>query len=1362
MEYNEHITRVPRMLFILSLPIILLCCTNTINAQNDYFATSIEYTTENGLGGRFANFTYKDSRGLLWLGTQYGGLHRFDGRDFKIFNEENGLPFNQVMEIYEDKEGWLWLYRSCVSKDKDYCFKALAFFHHITHEVLTFEERFGENPPFIPTDIEAIVSNPANGDICIVTALSTFLWTSKEGFRILPANHIDKRPYIFTILENENMGAFYKNETQSIYYLLNKDGEVLKQELISQEPFHTNEIYIPNSNHRNVIAVGNPEKSGYILNVSAYKVDSSGNLQLYQPHEIVKILKPGVGGHHIFFDEERQAFWDASARGFKVVFLQKKRFKHILLQSKKSWVERIFLLGEEQIFHRRGIYNYKTEQEIQRTPGTYEFQILFPQFNKNQFRAAEQIAISKNGQTFLVKNKKIVGFDNIMPFLPSNSFSTINHYKKIKESYWFCTESGLWHYDIQNDSLKKFDKVNGYENFISCFVQEIIHFEDDKYWVITNEGLFLLSLSKGILAKYSSNQKGQYYIPSDNLYHLAQMQDGTLWLATFKGLLHLSIAANKPVYKEQHYELLTTKDGLPTNICASLFPDKHGFLWTATAKGLVQMNLASKKMKVYTKRDGLELDFFLEHAHYQAPDGEIFFGGLGGIVHFHPDDFANEILETADVPLIIVDFEQYNKSLEKFETKTASILKDRKVILSPDAQLFNIRVALEDYRNAGEQRFAYRINGYQDEWLEDKSNVMNISGLPYGNHQMEIKGRLADGRYSKNVLALEINVLRPFYLQWWFILLSISAIGSLIYFRFRELRKRQIVLEKTVQERTSQIQQDKQIIEEQATELRQLDKVKSRFFANVSHELRTPLTLILSPISSALKRNRLENQDFTLLKLAQQSGQNLLRLVNEILDLSKLEASKLELVEAPTVLYLLLRRTASSFESLAERQNTQFQFDYQAKQELQVLLDADKFQKIVNNLLSNAFKFTSKDGIVHLSLADKGEQILLKVADSGMGIRAEDLPYVFDRFYQSKNPNEAAQGGTGIGLALCKEFSKLFKGKLRVESVVGKGSTFYFEFPKKEILQSLPTDAALELKDIKAPIESSPSNTSENIISPIPVNKPISAKTILLVEDNHSLRDYLQLILKEHYQIITAENGAEALERLTGDGERETGNNRPPTIVNRQPSLIISDVMMPIMDGFQLLEKLKANDDWRHIPVVMLTARAELGDRLKALRIGVDDYITKPFEEEELLTRVSNLIGNLEERANWVKNILPESGDSKPRKDRPILSQEDAAWLADLEIAVQQNMASSGFNVESLSEVLFLSRRQLQRRIKQLTGLSPNQYIQEARLQEARNLLENRIKSSVKSVCAAIGVKDAKHFSGQFKKRFGKVPSEYF
>lgn len=545
----------------------------------------------------------------------------------------------------------------------------------------------------------------------------------------------------------------------------------------------------------------------------------------------------------------------------------------------------------------------------------------------------------------------------------------------------------------------------------------------------------------------------------------------------------------------------------------------------------------------------------------------------------------------------------------------------------------------------------------------------------------------------------------------------------------------------------------KETIEKQSKELQQLDQMKSRFFANVSHELRTPLTLILGPLSKLIKSNTLSNQHFTLLKLMQHSGQDLLKLVNEILDLSKLEAGKLSIQEESVAFYPFFKRLSSVFESYAQKKELELTVEYKAAANLQVKLDKNKFEKIFNNLLSNALKFTPNKGWVTIILEDLQHSLVLKIADSGRGIHPEDLPNIFNRFYQTKQPRDTAEGGTGIGLALVNEYVKLFKGTIQVESQVGKGSQFIFQFPKKELIKTLSSEDALlisalsnEKEVMTSPL---PSPTSEVTVSPSSEIVEIETKTtILYVEDNQSLRDYVQIILGDTYKIIMAENGIKALEYL---GESD-----------QLPALILSDVMMPIMDGFQLLNELKSNVSYHSIPVIMLTARAEMADKLKALRIGVDDYLHKPFVEEELIARIENLLNYTTKRQLF--NVKDSITNLQDDATDPIMNMgiSNQLWLKEQESLLHQYLKDSRFNINFWSAQIAMSERQLQRKLKQLTGLTPKQYLQEFRLNQARQLLENGTHDSVAEIAYALGYATVQTFSRNYKKRFGKLPSDYF
>ncbi|MCP3932226.1 MAG: response regulator, partial [Bacteroidetes bacterium] len=519
------------------------------------------------------------------------------------------------------------------------------------------------------------------------------------------------------------------------------------------------------------------------------------------------------------------------------------------------------------------------------------------------------------------------------------------------------------------------------------------------------------------------------------------------------------------------------------------------------------------------------------------------------------------------------------------------------------------------------------------------------------------------------------------------------------------------------------------------------------FVANVSHELRTPLTLLLAPIDTALKSGQLTNKNFTLLSLAKSNGINLQYLVNDLLDLNKLEKAKLELHEKPVNFYNTLRRIVSGFESYSDVKDLHFEFHYFPDKYLNLQLDTKKFEKIVNNLLSNAFKFTADNGRILLETSETPSEIQIKVQDTGRGIHREDLPNVFNRFYQTKRKDATAEGGTGIGLALSNELAKLMKGKLRVESELNKGSTFYFTFPKKEVIGMLK-EASEKMPDTPG-IHDEQSSLVNEPTTP----QAVKSATILLVEDNKNMRDYIQLILLDKYNIITAENGKEALNLLS----TINNGNGSPSIKNCD--LIISDMMMPEMDGLQLIQHLKNDIRYSAIPSIMLTARAEMKDKLTALRLGVDDYITKPFEQEELFARVENLLHNAGERKKWLSEVEPELEEELI--EDPLLSKEATQWLESIEEQVNKELSQFEFNTQALADQMNISRSQLFRRLKKLTGLTPSQYIKEARLNQARILLENQTYSSVKSVAFSVGIKHLGKFSQYYKERFGKSPSAY-
>jgi len=510
----------------------------------------------------------------------------------------------------------------------------------------------------------------------------------------------------------------------------------------------------------------------------------------------------------------------------------------------------------------------------------------------------------------------------------------------------------------------------------------------------------------------------------------------------------------------------------------------------------------------------------------------------------------------------------------------------------------------------------------------------------------------------------------------------------------------------------------------EADNLRHLDELKSNFFTNLSHELRTPLTLIMGPLENA-KDKASEIVVKKEIDLAHKNASKLHGLVNEIMDLSKLEAGKLEMSNRQLPFIPLLRRIFFSFESLAAMRNIKLSFINNLNDSYLINTDLKRFEKVLNNLISNAIKFSNNNDSIQLNVDKNSENIFFQVVDTGKGIHPDDLPFVFDRFYQTSQSGHL-DGGTGVGLAYANEIVKRFNGQLNVTSTLGKGSTFTCSLPLDNfnVVDSIEDDFIPEV------------NNPLTKINYVPITVDGHKPKILIVEDNSDMQDYLLQIMSPFYSCTVANDGLDALQKLK----------------ERNFDLITSDIMMPRMDGFEFKAAVNQKNSGNTTPFIMLTARSMEEDKLRGLRLGVDDYLTKPFSSDELLTRMNNLLINKQQRDEYLK--------TEDNFDPSSLNAEQTI-LKNAEDFIQQNMDSLDLSVPLLAKDLGYSQRQVTRVLKKLTGLTPVNFILEIRLQKARYLLESKSFLSVDEVRYEIGIESASYFSRKFKERFGKNPSGY-
>lgn len=527
----------------------------------------------------------------------------------------------------------------------------------------------------------------------------------------------------------------------------------------------------------------------------------------------------------------------------------------------------------------------------------------------------------------------------------------------------------------------------------------------------------------------------------------------------------------------------------------------------------------------------------------------------------------------------------------------------------------------------------------------------------------------------------------------------------LVLFAIYQLRKNR--------QHTAQLEEQKRFIEQQRDQLSQLDNLKSNFFANISHELRTPLTLILGPLTDVVQKRKTElpSDISQLLQMAYRNGSKLQELVNEILDLGKLEVGELTVETRPVLLHQLTKRIFYTFESLAIMKSVSVVYEYHLSEQQAYLVDDNKLDKILSNLVINALKFTA-NGEIKLVVEQRAEQVAFVVSDTGVGILPEDLPKVFDRYFQGATNKEG--GGTGIGLSFAQQLAELMGGSLTATSNYSKGSEFTLLLP----LQTTTEKVVLEEPEIPG---------TEDDLLIIPDNLGVDTK-VLVVEDNPEMRQYIKTTLSSQFNVTLAGNGREALNEL----ERARFD------------LILSDFMMPEMDGMELLKTVKQNPDWKNTPFVMLTAKATDKDRLQALNVGLDDYLLKPFNSAELTVRMANLIQNSKERTV-----------EEPEEN------EDQQWLQKVQSLTESRLTDRDFNVAALADDLNMVERQVYRKMKKLTGLTPNKFIQEMRLRQARNYLESGTYKTVKEVAASVGFDTYQYFTKIYVQRFGKKPVDY-
>ena len=913
----------------------------------------------------------------------------------------------------------------------------------------------------------------------------------------------------------------------------------------------------------------------------------------------------------------------------------------------------------------------------------------------------------------------------------TNSLADNRVWKIMEDSrnrLWVGTlAEGLDLFDRENKRFIHY-KTNAVNSIHSTYISDMLEDRHGNIWIGTAYGIDVLENKTGTFTHYLHQEDDPASLSQNNVIDLFEDSRGYIWAGTRDGLNVFDPA-------KKRFTSFRKNNGLPDNIILNILEDNNRNLWISTSSGLVngivQENASGLKMQFigYDESDGLQGKQFNEKAALRTSKGEMIFGGANGFNIFWPKRIS---LEKSVPHLVLTDMQIFNKSVRIGQKYSGQVILPQavsglKLIKLPYNQnVFTFEFANLSYFNASKIKYAYQLEGFHEEWLttDAKNRNATFTNLNPGDYNFKVKIKNEDGSWSAPVSMATIRILPPFWLTpLAYLLYFLGLLAVLIFGRKKIIHRarQRFALEQERQE---------------AQRLHEFDMMKIRFFTNVSHEFRTPLSLIISPVDKMLGATR-DPDARKQFMLIQRNARRLLNLVNQLLDFRKMEEKELKLNETPGQVVEFIREVCLSFSDLAHSRNIDYSFN-EDPEKLYTLFDHEKLERILFNLLSNAFKFTPGGGKVSVKTEvlwrendTSGMTLKIGISDSGIGIEKEKQEKIFERFFQNDIPDSMVNQGSGIGLSITKEFVKLLKGSISVDSLPGKGSTFIVSLPIEPLLEDVPVLDHPE-KEVQ------PEEPEEEVL---PVNEKVlsgTKKTILVIEDNDDFRFYIKSNLQEYFHIEEAENG-------------KMGWNKTLSV---HPDLVLCDISMPEMNGIDLCRKIRADKRTSFIPVIMLTALTGDEQVLRGLKVGANDYLTKPFNVEVLLSKVENILSQQDSfRKTYQKQVQVLSKEVE-------IESADEKFIQQALTIVEENISNPGFSVEEMSRKLFMSRVSMYKKLFSLTGKTPIEFIRTIRLQRAAQLLECS-QMTISEIAYEVGFNNPKHFSKVFKNEFNTLPSAY-
>lgn len=961
---------------------------------------------------------------------------------------------------------------------------------------------------------------------------------------------------------------------------------------------------------------------------------------------------------------------------------------------------------------------------------------------------------------------------NNLPNLSFTNFNTNNTplrsnfvgslcFDKLNNGMWIGTAEGLSFYDQNKDQFTNValptDRLPK-NSLVTMLIDR-----KQRLWVGTHHGLIIIDLYS-----FAKNRKNVhfYYMeykldnPQSKLIEkiccIFEASDGTIWLGSNGyGVYRLEDSKEYP-YKFSNY---TTKNGLCDNTIFGILEDDQHRLWFSTNDGLSCYTPQTGNFANYYQKDGLLSGQFYWNAYCRASDGTLYFGGIDGMIGLngvgvnHSKKHVQKVIFTRLTVLDNDITQGGNNYLEK------SISWANEVHLHERDKSFSLEFSALDYENAGKLKYYYRLKGFDNKWIEcdPKRHYASYTNLKSGDYVFQVKVQNPLNMSDSQITELAITVSPFFYKTWWFFILIIFIAAIIVFYwyqwrisAFKEQRK---ILTEKVKERTLEleekmnvlsnqndllIQQKKQLIE-LSKRIQEITADKISFFTNITHEFRTPISLILGPIDRALKISS-SPEVREQLNLAQRNSKSLLSLVNQLLDFRKVESGRIMITKKQNNLPAFIFNTIIPFEAFAKDRQIEVRCMVRTKDTF-YLYDEEWMRKVLVNLLSNAIKFTPNGGKVNLYvysyLNEKGQsRMYISITDSGVGVLQEDMDKIFDRFYQSRKNVKFqmyGQSGTGIGLYLCKRIINEHGGRIyaRNNKKAGLG-----------IRILMPMDVSANQTELQK-VPENINEEQDEMENEYPVGESVATikeKTILIVDDNLDMRVYVRSILQSQYKVLEAEDGEHALEVLHKENI----------------DFIVSDLMMPVMDGLELSRRVKEDLSISHIPILILTAKVSDEARLDSFRIGVDEYLQKPFSEELLLVRIQNIFNVRRQSQQQFDQQMTPSSLNIDKDSR------DSKFLNNVMEVIECNYGNPDFDVESFATAMNISKTLLNQKLQSLVGQSIAKFVSNYRLKKAQALIQvnkNSKNMNVSEIAYEVGFNDPKYFSRCYLKKYGVLPS---